>query len=119
MAKKTFSRDKAIGERLRYLRLVANMSQKSLSNKLGISPQQLQKYEKGINKISASRVEMLAEFLDVPVAIFFDNRGDGGSANKGDVDNKILYLCYLYNKISSESLKDLLLYSARVYSKKQ
>ena len=53
-------------------RLVCDMSQTEVANALGLTFQQLQKYEKGTNRISASRLQQLCNILEVPVSFFFD-----------------------------------------------
>jgi len=53
-----------------------DMSQTDVANALGISFQQIQKYEKGTNRISASRLQQVANLLQVPVAFFFDGSPD-------------------------------------------
>lgn len=53
------------------------MSQDELGRKLGVSFQQVQKYEKGVNRIGAGRLEEIARALDVPVSFFFGNNGNG------------------------------------------
>lgn len=55
------------GKRIRACRLAAEMSQETLGEKLGVSFQQVQKYEKGTNRVSANRLEQIAAALDVPV----------------------------------------------------
>jgi len=64
--------DAFIGARVRLRRLMLGMSQEELSNQLGVTFQQIQKYEKGVNRISASRLFELSHALDVPVQFFFD-----------------------------------------------
>jgi transcriptional regulator with XRE-family HTH domain len=64
--------DKHVGSRVRMRRLMLGMSQEELGDKLGISFQQVQKYEKGTNRISASRLHEMSEILQVPVPFFFD-----------------------------------------------
>lgn len=59
-----------LGRRVRTQRLAAGMSQQALAGKLGISFQQLQKYEKGANRISVSRMRQIAEHLGVPFSHF-------------------------------------------------
>ncbi|MEW6003212.1 MAG: helix-turn-helix transcriptional regulator [Nitrospirota bacterium] len=58
---------KNVGGRVKRYRLAANMSQMALAEKIGISYQQLQKYEKGINEISIYRLHQIAEALRVPI----------------------------------------------------
>src|ERR1700722_635613 len=64
--------DKHVGGRLRMRRLMLDLSQSEVANALGLTFQQLQKYEKGANRISASRLLQLCKILDVPVSFFFE-----------------------------------------------
>jgi transcriptional regulator with XRE-family HTH domain len=68
--------DKHIGTRVRMRRMMLNKSQTELGNALGLTFQQVQKYEKGTNRISASRLVQIGNFLQVPVTFFFDNAPD-------------------------------------------
>lgn len=70
--KKHYTVDAFIGARVRLRRLNLKMSQEDLSNRLGVTFQQIQKYEKGVNRVSASRLLQLAAALAVPVQYFFD-----------------------------------------------
>lgn len=63
--------DSHVGNRLRLRRKMLNLSQERLAERLGITFQQVQKYEKGTNRIGASRLYQLARVLEVPVAFFF------------------------------------------------
>ena len=60
-----------VGGRIRMRRNMLGMSQEKLGEKLGITFQQIQKYEKGTNRVGASRLQAIASILDVPVAFFF------------------------------------------------
>ena len=64
--------DVHVGNRMRAQRLSQSMSQKELGQKLGVTFQQIQKYEKGANRIGAGRLFRIARFLSVPVAHFFE-----------------------------------------------
>jgi transcriptional regulator with XRE-family HTH domain len=64
--------DKHVGSRLRMRRLMLDMSQTDVADALGLTFQQLQKYEKGSNRISASRLQHLSQILQVPVPFFFE-----------------------------------------------
>ena len=64
--------DKHVGSRVRMRRLMVSMSQEKLADQLGITFQQVQKYEKGTNRISASRLQQLCNILEVPVSFFFE-----------------------------------------------
>jgi transcriptional regulator with XRE-family HTH domain len=67
--------DKHVGARLRMRRLLVGMSQEKLGESLGITFQQIQKYEKGANRVSASRLQQLGQVLEVPAAFFFEGLG--------------------------------------------
>jgi transcriptional regulator with XRE-family HTH domain len=64
--------DKHVGSRIRMRRLMLDMSQTDIAAALGLTFQQVQKYEKGTNRISASRLLRLCQVLQVPVAFFFE-----------------------------------------------
>lgn len=65
------ARDIVVGRRIRAQRLVRGMSQSELGKQLGITFQQIQKYEKGTNRVGAGRLTRIAEILGVPVTFFF------------------------------------------------
>ena len=75
--------DQYVGSRVRMRRLMLGMSQEKLGENLGITFQQIQKYEKGTNRIGASRLQQIAQVLQVPVSFFFEG-APGGSALDGD-----------------------------------
>jgi transcriptional regulator with XRE-family HTH domain len=64
--------DLHVGRRVRLRRLEIGVSQQKLAEHLGVSFQQVQKYEKGTNRISASRLQQIAKFLDAPASYFFE-----------------------------------------------
>jgi len=76
--------DHHVGSRVRMRRLMLDMSQTTLAGALGISFQQVQKYEKGKDRISASRLQQIASILQVPVSFFFE----GQSNLRGIAKNK-------------------------------
>jgi transcriptional regulator with XRE-family HTH domain len=76
--------DKHVGSRVRMRRMMLSMSQEKLGDALGLTFQQVQKYEKGTNRIGASRLQQISNILQVPVAFFFEgapeiNGGRGAS----------------------------------------
>lgn len=71
------NRDKRIGERLRRERKLRSVTQTMLSKKLGITFQQIQKYERGINRISAGKLEEIAIFLKMSVSEFYEEDVSG------------------------------------------
>lgn len=79
--------DKHVGSRVRMRRMMLAMSQEKLGDALGLTFQQVQKYEKGTNRISAGKLYELSRLFDTPVQFFFDGidgavgrRGKKGSA---------------------------------------
>jgi transcriptional regulator with XRE-family HTH domain len=66
-----------VGGRLRMRRLAVGLSQERLAKSIGITFQQIQKYERGTNRIVASRLHDLARVLDVPVGYFFSDMDEG------------------------------------------
>jgi transcriptional regulator with XRE-family HTH domain len=65
--------DLHVGERVRMYRVKAGISQTALGEHLGITFQQIQKYEKGANRIGASRLQQICEMLNIAVALLFDD----------------------------------------------
>jgi len=70
--------DVIVGKRIRLRRLQLSLSQTDLGQKLGVAFQQVQKYEKGTNRVSCSRLYDISKILDVPVTYFFSSSGDAG-----------------------------------------
>jgi len=62
-----------VGHRIRQQRNARNMTQQQLSKHIGVTFQQIQKYEKGTNRVSASRLQEISKILNVPVAFFYSN----------------------------------------------
>src|SRR5262245_2341037 len=76
--------DKHVGSRVRMRRMMLAMSQEKLGDALGLTFQQVQKYEKGTNRIGASRLQQISHILQVPVAFFFEGAPNlHGSADGG------------------------------------
>lgn len=71
--------DVHVGSRVRLRRMLLGMSQEKLAEKLGLTFQQIQKYEKGINRIGASRLFDLAQVLSVPVQFFYEEVPGNGA----------------------------------------
>ena len=75
MTKKANPIDAQVGNRVRIRRMLIGMSQEKLGDLLGLTFQQVQKYEKGINRIGAGRLFEIARILDVPIDFFYDGVG--------------------------------------------
>jgi len=77
--------DVHVGSRLKLRRTMIGMTQEKLGEQLGVTFQQVQKYEKGVNRIGASRLQEISRVLDVPVSFFFEDvRQDSASAPERD-----------------------------------
>jgi transcriptional regulator with XRE-family HTH domain len=76
--------DRHVGSRVRMRRMMLGMSQEKLGNALGLTFQQVQKYEKGTNRIGASRLQQIAHILQVTVAFFFEGAPSGGTATRSE-----------------------------------
>jgi transcriptional regulator with XRE-family HTH domain len=72
--------DKHVGSRVRMRRMMLGMSQEKLGNSLGLTFQQVQKYEKGTNRIGASRLQQISQILQVPVSFFFEGAPNVGTS---------------------------------------
>jgi transcriptional regulator with XRE-family HTH domain len=72
-----------VGGRVRMRRLMLDMSQTVLADSLGVTFQQVQKYEKGTNRVSASRLQHMCQVLQVPVSFFFDGAPTASVARTG------------------------------------
>src|ERR1700754_95729 len=75
--------DKYVGSRVRMRRIMLGMSQEKLGEALGLTFQQIQKYEKGTNRVGASRIQQISEILQVPVSFLFA----GGPSGIARADN--------------------------------
>ena len=84
--------DMHVGSRVRMRRMMLGISQEKLANALGLSFQQVQKYEKGSNRIGASRLEHISRFLQVPVAFFFEGAPDASAVATSEEDTRSLAL---------------------------
>lgn len=78
--------DSHVGQRIRQRRWMSGMTQQQLAEKVGIKFQQIQKYETGMNRVSASRLYDVAQALDVPISFFFEGLGGTSSAAPATAD---------------------------------
>ena len=82
--------DKHVGSRVRMRRRMLAISQEKLGHALGLTFQQVQKYEKGTNRIGASRLEQIARILQVPVGFFFEVVSDASVTGEPDERTRLL-----------------------------
>ncbi len=95
--------DRYVGSRVRMRRMMLEMSQERLGNAIGLTFQQVQKYEKGTNRIGASRLQQIAQVLQVPVSFFFEGAPNppGKTVGVGDAPSPAYVTDFL---ASSEGL---------------
>ena len=91
--------DTHVGSRIRLRRTMLGMSQEKLGEALGITFQQIQKYEKGANRVGASRLQNIAGILNVPVAFFFEDAPGDDDVTPGNLEESSTG--YVVNFISS------------------
>ncbi len=108
--------DVHVGKRLRHRRWMVGMTQQQLAEQVGIKFQQIQKYETGMNRVSASRLWDISEVLDVPVSFFFEGieevegaQENSGSPIPGDLmaDKEALELIRSYYSIPENQRRRL------------
>ncbi len=99
--------DIELGKRIRLRRVEQKISQAELGEKLGVSFQQVQKYEKGVNRVGAARLQQIAAALDVPVTFFYD-----GDSKAREVESLLfldsafsLRLLRAYSKIKDQTVQ--------------
>jgi|1185.fasta_scaffold735115_1 transcriptional regulator with XRE-family HTH domain len=81
-ARRADLRDAEVGRRVRSRRLECRLSQTELAERIGVTFQQVQKYEKGVNRIGAGRLQRISEALEVPISFFFGTGASGGTTAK-------------------------------------
>ena len=92
-----------VGSRIRLRRTMLGMSQEKLGESLGITFQQIQKYEKGTNRVGASRLQNISSILNVPVSFFFEDApGEGGASGMAEAPSSNYVVDFLS---SSEGLQ--------------
>jgi len=84
--------DKHVGSRVRMRRMMLAMSQGKLGDALGLTFQQVQKYEKGTNRIGAGRLQEISHILQVPIAFFYEEARDGSAPAESEASTRSLAL---------------------------
>jgi transcriptional regulator with XRE-family HTH domain len=116
--KRADGRDQEIGRRVRCRRLECRLTQSELANQIGVTFQQVRKYEKAINRIDAVRLQQISEALAVPVSFFVDvTTGDKGHETSRDSDSVFhlmqapgsVQIVTAFHKIKSRSARKALI----------
>jgi transcriptional regulator with XRE-family HTH domain len=118
--------DRLVGSRVRQRRMQLGMSQEQLAEQLGLTVPQVQKYEKGVNRIGASRLHKIAGLLGVPIGAFFEAHAgaqasapEAGGAEPGQpdpsvfADRETVALALAFSRITRPQLRRALIELAR------
>lgn len=118
-AKKTKARaagslDVALGQKIRSRRIMAHLSQMELGEALGVSFQQVQKYEKGVNRVSTIRIQQIADALQEDVAYFMNSDVCGVSAEAIDMsaamtERDVIRLVKAFRKLPASTRQKMML----------
>jgi transcriptional regulator with XRE-family HTH domain len=109
--------DTVVGRRLREARLLAGLSQGRLGARIGVTFQAVQKYESGENRLSASRLLAVAEFLKQPISFFFGDLSDDARTDEpSGLTAKEIKLLRYYRRIGTEEGRDWMLKLAKCMS---
>ena len=110
--------DVHVGQRAREARVAKGMTQTDLGDALGLSFQQVQKYEKGTNRIGSSRLWEICKILDQPVTFFFEDLSRGtATAPKPALSSRAIKLAKEIDEISDDTVKTHFLRLIRSYAK--
>jgi transcriptional regulator with XRE-family HTH domain len=115
--------DVTVGQTIRLHRLARGMSQTTLGKKIGVTFQQVQKYESGANRVSASRLSLIAQVLGIPLSMLFEGTSSGreqpanGDTPASLVSNPLAFrLAQAFSQISNKSLRATILQLAETLS---
>src|SRR5215212_6250756 len=110
--------DRLVGSRIRVRRMLVGMSQEQLGEALGITVPQIQKYEKGVNRVGASRLHKVAGVLGVPITYFFEAHDGTGAADAEErdqlkpslfSDREMIEIAIAFNRMSNPDVRRTLL----------
>ena len=105
--------DTYVGSRVRMRRLMLGMSQERLADQIGVTFQQVQKYEKGTNRVAVGRLKRIVKILEAPIQYFFDEsddtQADGAAILESVNSARPLRLVRAYSRIQSKTLQESLL----------
>lgn len=114
--------DAEIGKRLRQARLVENLTQDGLAQKLNISFQQIQKYENGTNRVSSSRLWAISHALNLPITYFYEGLDDLGTSDGGlitecQMPDRTIRVARILHEIPDGDVKDKIFALIKTFSK--
>jgi transcriptional regulator with XRE-family HTH domain len=115
--------DAEIGRRLRHARLVKNLTQDGLAQKLSISFQQVQKYENGTNRVSSSRLWTISRVLGLPITYFYEDLDDSHiseaveGADDRSVPDRNIHIARMLDEMPDGDVKDKVFGLIKAFSK--
>ncbi|MEZ7844439.1 MAG: helix-turn-helix transcriptional regulator [Rhodospirillales bacterium] len=115
--------DAEIGRRLRQARLVENLTQDGLAQKLNISFQQVQKYENGTNRVSSSRLWAISRVLGLPIIYFYEGLDDSHiseaveGADDGSLPDRTIRVARMLDEMPDGDVKDKVFGLIKAFSK--
>ncbi len=117
--------DRYIGNRLRLRRIMIGLTQEKLAEAFGVTAQQVQKYENGINRMGGSRLLQASQILKIPVQYFFEGlekleiteESPNGNADSSLLSSEITEFLYALKQIKSKKIRTQLLTFIKVLSK--
>lgn len=114
--------DAAVGKNLQNIRALRGVSQSELGSRVGVTFQQIQKYEKGVNRISASKLVEMADVLDVAIADFFDgvsakNKPGAARLDLGAVSVETVKLVTAFDAITDKGARRHILQLVKAFSR--
>lgn len=98
-----------VGKRIKEVRILRGRSQSEIARELEISFQQIQKYESGKNRISASRLFELSQLFGIPTSFFFDGLEEGADQSMQPMDTETARIASAVAQISNQRTKSLLI----------
>lgn len=108
--------DRHVGERIRRRRVMLGLTQEQLGEALGISYQQIQKYETGANRVSAGRLFMISQILETGIANLFDGLGEATTDDIGSTSRNVIELVRAFSKISDDKVRGSVMSLVRTLS---
>ena len=115
-ARRADNRDAEVGRRVRSRRLECRLSQTELADRIGVTFQQVQKYEKGVDRIGAGRLQRISEALEVPISFFFGAAGGSPARESANSESSFGFMqtagsvriVKAFHKIKSRKARQLL-----------
>jgi transcriptional regulator with XRE-family HTH domain len=111
--------DRYIGARMRERRIMLGLTQQQMAELIGITPQQTHKYEKGINRIAASRLYSIAQALGVQVSYFYEGLQAAGAVMPSAQQRMLLDLAHNYLNISIREHQEAIVSLVRLLAERE